>query len=74
MSQAFSQQPQDNCYASYGSIDASMEPNDFSAAEYAVKRYPEGTDNAVMFNGGRHGDNQTYGNHVQVSGFLCFAL
>lgn len=50
-----------------------MECSDFSAAEYAVKRHPEAANNAVIFNGGRHGDNQTYGNHVQVSGFLCFA-
>lgn len=75
--QAFSQQPQNNCYASYGNIDAeqSMGTNDFSA-EYAVKRYPEGNDNAVVFNGSGHRDNQTNGNHVQVSvsGFLFFSL
>lgn len=48
-----------------------MEANDFSAAEYEPKTYPEGAENAVMYNGGRHRDHQNYGNPFQVSRFLC---
>ncbi|XP_031726731.1 centrosomal protein of 152 kDa isoform X1 [Anarrhichthys ocellatus] len=51
---------------SYTSIvsDKCPETNDFSRDEYESKPYPQGTDNAVMYDGeGGRGDIQNYGDH-----------
>ncbi|CAG05543.1 unnamed protein product [Tetraodon nigroviridis] len=58
--QTWSQKPQDHQFAqgeySYPSVGA--ETNDFSADEYETQTFPQGRNNAVMYNGGGGGDNQ----------------
>ncbi|XP_037623199.1 centrosomal protein of 152 kDa isoform X1 [Sebastes umbrosus] len=61
----------DYSYTSVGT-EKSTETNDFSTDEYESKPYPQGTNNAVMYNGdGGRRDNQNYGdpnngrNHFQ---------
>ncbi|XP_049929592.1 centrosomal protein of 152 kDa isoform X3 [Epinephelus moara] len=66
----------DYTYTSMGT-EKSTETNDFSVDEYESRPYPQGTNNAVVYNGeGGRRDNQNYGdhnngrNHFQVSGNL----
>lgn len=61
--------------------EKSTETNDFSTDEYDSKPYTQGTNNAVVYNGGgKYKENQSYGdhnnarNHFQVSfmfGLFC---
>ncbi|XP_035521754.1 centrosomal protein of 152 kDa isoform X2 [Morone saxatilis] len=62
-----SQDPQyaqgDYTYTSTGT-EKSTETNDFSADEYVSKPFPQGTNHAVVYNGGGGcRDNQSYGDH-----------
>lgn len=69
----WNQQPQDHqftqgdyTYTSMGS-EKSTDANDFSTDEYESKPYPQGSNNAGVYNeeGGQR-DNQNYGNHNNV--------
>lgn len=67
----------DYTYTSMGS-EKSTETNDFSTDEYESKRYPQGTNKDVVYNGeGGRRDIQNYGDHnngrnqFQVSRVSC---